>query len=101
MTEKYKQKKVLERVDNILLLLISVGGDTLTYLNSFFDMPKTTLRERIVRLDKLGLVESIENNQKYISRKYILTDQGEVYVRSLDLITNVIFLKNFEINRKS
>jgi DNA-binding HxlR family transcriptional regulator len=92
--QKWKQIKKLDELDNILLYLISCGGNTLTYLTNVLGQPKQTLSDRVSRLNILNLVESVENNEKYIYRKYILTDQGQNFIKSMDIISNIILLNS-------
>lgn len=94
MSLKYKQIKKLDTLDNILIYLISCGGNSLSYLSSVLHIPKQTLSDRITRLSILNLVDSIDSNQKHIYRKYVLTSQGEAFVYSMDIFSNIFLLKS-------
>ena len=90
---KWKQNKKLDSLDNTIIYLVSLGGDTLAYLTSVLGQPKQTLYNRVTRLSDLGILISVENNQKHISRKYEVTELGERLVCSMDIIANIFLLK--------
>lgn len=85
--------KKLDEIDQILLLFVANGGGSCTYLSSVMGETKGYIKDRIVRLIKLGYVDSIENNQKYFYRKYVITDSGLQLVQSMNIFLNLMSLK--------
>ena len=101
MPEKYKQIKKLDRLDNVLLYLISCGGGSLSFLCNVLDEQESTLSDRVKRLTELNLTDSVDNREKYRYRKYVLTLQGEAFVASLDILSNLLLLKSGKLSDSS
>lgn len=85
--------KKLDEIDQTLLLFIANGGGSCTYLASIMGERKEYVRDRVIQLIKLGYVESVDNNQKYMYRKYIITESGLQLVQSMNVFLNLMSLK--------
>jgi predicted transcriptional regulator len=95
--EKYKRTKKLDELDNIMLYLIAYGGDSLAYLSTVLDQPKTTLSDRVKQLESLGLVESVETKTQHNYRKYVMTEMGLRFVNAMNILSNLLLLESVKL----
>lgn len=64
-------------IDHLILLMIGSGGDTCNYLSTTLGRGKSSISERIQKLEKIGLVKSRDAKQTKQYRHYALTHEGE------------------------
>jgi predicted transcriptional regulator len=64
-------------IDQLILLLISAGGNSCSYLAETLGIAQPSVVQRQKRLEDLGLVQSVNTRQRQTRRKYRLTEQGE------------------------
>ena len=88
-----KTQIVLDEIDNIILYLVCYGGGSLAYLSRVLDLPKSTLSNRVQRLEQIGLLESVNNKEKHAYRKYVILPDGHDMVISINLISNALLLQ--------
>lgn len=83
--------------DQLILMLISVGGDRCTYLSQVFDMSKASITQRAIKLQTVGLISIVDTSQQHSHRKYELTEKGKEEV----LISQVLFQFRHLAQRKN
>lgn len=90
--DKWQQIHALDEADNIIILLVHAGGNSCSYLAQVLGISNAAVTQRIQVLARYGLVDSIDNSQKYFKRRYVLTERGETLAKSMNLVANLINL---------
>lgn len=95
--ENHNNIKLINPFDIFLLVAISEGVTSCVFLATVTGKDKSTISRNIMRLQKNGLVDSIETHDRYFYMKYSLTAIGQKVVDLLyyDCNANLIkLLKN-------
>lgn len=64
-------------IDQLILLLITAGGDSPSYLSEVIGINQSSTSERLRKLENFGLIRSKNTRQRQVRRRYTTTELGE------------------------
>jgi len=71
-----------DQTDLEMLLLISQGGGKCAYLAAVFEMSKSAVSQRMIKLQDFGLIEIHDKSQRSEARDYELTTLGAEIIQT-------------------
>lgn len=93
-------QKILDEVDQVIMLLVGMGGDQCNYLAKVLNFSMPAITQRVQRLSQLGYVTSEDVVRAYSHRSYQLTEQGHQLLYHSRVYMNLLNLKQVYDTRK-
>lgn len=76
MARKKAQHHYLDNIDLLILVALSCGVTSLTYICNFLGRPNATIQDRVIHLIEEGLVRSSDSAERHFFKNYTLEGQG-------------------------